>query len=275
MKHAFCIIAHHEPALFKRLCASIDHQDVDIFVHIDKKSNLDQFQIKLKHSNLYFVNKPYSVTWGGFSQIKTEILLFKYASTKGSYDYFHLLSGVDIILKPINKILSYFEENKGYEFMGMRKADKFHYDRVCYYHFFVNRSMWATRFYKIETKLQRLLGVERIEEAYFGNNWCSITRTFVGVILSKESWIYEHFRFTMCADEIYKQTIFHLWGTEAQLKDKGSIRLIDWDRGQPYTFTIDDLALLKSTDKLFARKFSSEHIEVVDAFAALRDERML
>lgn len=43
MRRAFCIIAHSEPELFKRLCLSLDHSDVDIFVHIDKKQILGVF----------------------------------------------------------------------------------------------------------------------------------------------------------------------------------------------------------------------------------------
>jgi len=34
------------------------------------------------------------------------------------------------------------------------------------------------------------------------------------------------------------------------------LRYIDWDRGSPYTFTIEDFNVLIDSNKLWARKFS-------------------
>ena len=67
MRHAFCIIAHSEPELFKRLCLSLDHSDVDIFVHIDKKTDIRCFYVELAKSKIYYMTNRKSVTWGGFS----------------------------------------------------------------------------------------------------------------------------------------------------------------------------------------------------------------
>ena len=44
------------------------------------------------------------------------------------------------------------------------------------------------------------------------------------------------------------------------------MRFIDWNRGGPYTFTIEDLDLLKNSGCMFARKFSSaKDSEIIDA----------
>lgn len=149
----------------------------------------------------------------------------------------------------------------------MQKADENHLDRVRNYHFFVNRSNWSCRVCKLENFLQRILGICRIEEAYYGNNRCIITDSFVYFLLSKEKWIRKAFRFTKCCDEIYKQTLLYKFGMN-EFKDKGSVRYIDWNRGNPYTFTIADLDLLISSDKLFAMKFSSAHLDVIDAISS-------
>ena len=74
-------------------------------------------------------------------------------------------------------------------------------------------------------------------------------------------------------DEIYKQTV--IWNSP--LRDKiykignsleGCMYEIDWSRGNgrsPYTYaTESDIELLMKSDKLFARKFSSQHMNVVD-----------
>ena len=39
--------------------------------------------------------------------------------------------------------------------------------------------------------------------------------------------------------------------------DTDSLRAIDWIRGSPYVWKDDDINILKESNKLFARKFSS------------------
>ena len=121
-------------------------------------------------SNIYNITNRESVIWGGCSQVKTELALFNYAKNTNDYSYYHLLYGVVLLLKPISYILIFFEENKGYEFMGMQEADENHLDRVRYYHFFVNRSNLSYRICKIEKIIQRFLGISRINKAYYRNN---------------------------------------------------------------------------------------------------------
>ena len=45
------------------------------------------------------IDKPINVKWGNYSQIKCEMLLFKEAfEYPVNFDYYHLLSGVDLPL---------------------------------------------------------------------------------------------------------------------------------------------------------------------------------
>ena len=47
-------------------------------------------------------------------------------------------------------------------------------------------------------------------------------------------------------------------------RDAGNgIRAIDWTRGDPYVWKKEDLSLLLESDDLFARKFSSDDMEIV------------
>ncbi|EJX06834.1 glycosyl transferase family protein [gut metagenome] len=76
-------------------------------------------------------------------------------------------------------------------------------------------------------------------------------------------------KYTLCPDEIFVQTVawnspfkehlFHL--DDANI---GNMRLIDWKRGHPYVWHKDDLQELKQSDKLFARKFSSQNIAILN-----------
>ena len=42
------------------------------------------------------------------------------------------------------------------------------------------------------------------------------------------------------------------------------MREIDWQRGSPYTWREEDFDELVRSERWFARKFSSDHMELVD-----------
>lgn len=48
----------------------------------------------------------------------------------------------------------------------------------------------------------------------------------------------------------------------------GNMRLIDWHRGGPYVWKKRDYDELVQSDKLFARKFSSDQMELVNHLEA-------
>ena len=74
--------------------------------------------IVIEKSHLYFTQNRISVVWGDFSQIECELTLFTEATQKNNYDYFHLISGVDVVIKSQNEIHKFFSYHKGLEFVG-------------------------------------------------------------------------------------------------------------------------------------------------------------
>lgn len=95
-KHAFLIMAHNEYDILNKLLLLLDDERNDIFIHYDK--NVNYPPIELKYSNIH-VFKKVDVGWGEDSQIECEMFLFNEAYKKGPFDYYHLLSGVDLPLK--------------------------------------------------------------------------------------------------------------------------------------------------------------------------------
>ena len=74
--------------------------------------------------------------------------------------------------------------------------------------------------------------------------------------------ILKRFKFSFCADEIFLQTLmvnstFKNKNYSIENKENQILRHIDWDRGNPYTFGLEDYELLKKLPKdfFFARKF--------------------
>lgn len=269
-KHAYLIMAHNELYILERLLKLIDDNKNDIYLHIDKKVknfNYEYFKKIVKKSNLYFVNSM-DVRWGTFSQITCELELLKEA-TKNKYSYYHLLSGVDLPLKPQNEIYDFFEKRQGYEFIAMTDTDC--KERIKYYHNFV-KNIRNNKISKIlhflSLKIQKKLKIDRLKNTNLvikkGANWFSITDDLARYVLSQNEFIHKHFKKSICADELFLQTLVY----NSKFKDKiynenhgeheNIMRLIDWQRGDPYTFTIKDKEMLLNSKMFWARKFSTK-----------------
>lgn len=100
MRHAFLILAHNEFQILKILLSMLDDGRNDIYLHIDKKMScsdpLEQDLFRLAKARLFVLEQRLDVRWGDISVVKAELLLLETASMKGPYDYYHLLSGVDL-----------------------------------------------------------------------------------------------------------------------------------------------------------------------------------
>ena len=88
------------------------------------------------------------------------------------------------------------------------------------------------------------------------------------MLYRKKKYIRKVFRWTYCADEVFLQTIVHnsifrehLYVKQYDNSNKSKMRLIDWKRGHPYTFRMDDFEELKNSEMLFARKFDAQQDE--------------
>lgn len=212
---------------------------------------------------------------GGYSQIKVEMNLYK-AAIKDNNDYYHLISGVDMMIKS-NAYFDKFFEDKDCEFISFCGSDwnKEALKRIKYYYLEDGRKKVNKIINKFGVLFQKILKVNRVKKLtnisiVGGSNWCSLTHSFVEYIISKEKWIEKHFSYTFCADEIFIHTLafnslfrnkIFLLKINEKNNDfdpdmyKANMRLIDWNRGKPYTFQNEDFEQLKNCPYLFARKF--------------------
>lgn len=279
LRHAYLIVAHNDWELLKILIELIDSSNHDIYIHIDKKSKnvpVNEISGSAKESGI-FIYQEYKVYWGGYSIVQAEMLLLKNAYLN-KYDYYHILSGADLPIQSKDYIDTFFEKNRGKEFIAFYERNSETIRRTKYYHFLQNyRRRFKIQFFnEIFTFLERslLLGqmiihIDRMRkfsdiEIMKGSQWCSITHEFVEHVLGCEQLIEKVFRYTSCADELFLQTI--VWNSKFkeklfQSKDiENNLRLIDWTRGvngNPYTFKKIDFDLIKNSKCLFARKFNT------------------
>ena len=270
-KHAYLIIAHSNFYVLEIALKLIDDERNDVYIHIDKKVKDFDFEYYCglcRFSNVYFTKKRYSVKWGSPVLVKAEMLLFDMAY-KNKYDYYHLISGSDLPIKSQDHIHSFFDANR-YQFITATDLDIYRF-RLSKFNFDlgipINKKA-APYLYTIQNKLK----IDRMKHdnhtIYKGSEWVSISHECVGLLLRNKRWIMKRIRFSLCADEIYKQTVILNSHIANKVYPGGNMRLIDWERREnesPHTFTIDDYEMIMESDCLFARKFVAEKDrEIID-----------
>lgn len=189
--------------------------------------------------------------------------------------------GVDLPLKPINEIYDFFDSNKK-EFVHFQNKElpENKIPWVKYYYLFPRRikknrflNFVFTKGNQLLIKLQKLLGVNRIKEDEkfaTGANWFSITNNLVEYVLENKEKVFKRYKGTRSCDEIFLQSLIiqsnfknNLYYDKFDDNYKGCMRMIDWKRGNPYIYKMQDKEILENTENLFARKFDYTHFEIV------------
>ena len=273
MKHAIMIMAHADFGQLRQLVGALDHDDVDIFVHINRRStdwNPGLLDGATRHSSIFFV-KRVNIYYCDYSQVEAQKSLLNKATQLG-YDYYHLLSGADLPIHSLDTILGFFEDNRGKEFVGF---DNGYNVRKARYRFFFTNAIRTSKCInqrvllytqKSLINLQKFLGINYAKKfkgkVKKGCDWWSITHEAAQWVLDHEPQFRNNFRHTYCPSELLMQTILYnspfrerLFDTENQ--NRGSLREIDWGRGQPYVWRAEDYEQLIASPCMFARKFDA------------------
>lgn len=116
-KQAILIQCHKNPEQVNMLLDALQHPDVDIFVHVDKKSDIGS-QLKTS-SQIHILPDKYrvDVQWATFSQVRATLNLLRYASHHGEYEHYWLCSGQDYPIKPIDDIVQFLHSKPDTNFI--------------------------------------------------------------------------------------------------------------------------------------------------------------
>lgn len=289
-KHAYLIMAHSNINQLKKLLYCLDYEDNDIFVHFDakfKELDIEDFKFVCKKSNLIFTNRI-SVYWGGYSLVKARFILLETAYANGPYDFYHFISGQDLPLYSQTYIHRFFDKHKDEEFISIGQYSEWYLKRIKYFYFCDNR--WRRKFIgkyinKLLILVQKMLCINRIRHSnikfYNGEEWFSVTEQFVEYVLTKRDFCEKYFRYGDCTDELIFATLYmlnpdvkrrYISPYKHELFDNERmdvVRAIDWQRGCPYIYRLEDYQMLKESNCLFARKFD-ENVdkEIIDKLVA-------
>lgn len=268
MKHAYLILAHSSKILLKELIQALDDVRNDIYVHLDKKAKFDISELSTQYSTLSVLPKRLDARWGDYSLVEVELLLMAEASSRFSYSYYHIISGVDFPIANQNDIHNFFNLHSGKEFIGFANhtpESELKWRSQHYFLFsrnFKSKNLLIRLTRRIFANVQTLLGFKRYpKEIKKGCQWCSITNDFIHYLLSNKVMIKKYFNHTYCPDELFIQTL--CWNSSFRnrvynLEDefKGCLRYINWDNGEIHLMDNEDPKKMVHSEFMFARKFS-------------------
>jgi hypothetical protein len=293
-KIAYLILCHTDPRQFARLIAALD-MDAEFFVHVDAKSSEEPFRSATESANVHFIGDRVKVYWGGFSIVQATLNLMLAGSSRGHYDRYVLLNGLDYPIKPTSRILAELRNNPDKEFIrffDIRQAHPSYVDGAVRYHFHDAPRILVNRYYDARPALRKTLGRvrRRLPGGYvhaFGHMQWALSDGCVRWILdtnAKDSTLRDFYKYSFAPDERYIHTIVanspyrERAGGVEPYGDFGTFRMANLHHIDPSlnkTFTERDFDELASSDKFFVKKITTEQsinlIDLIDAH--LRKER--
>lgn len=274
MKQAILITAYKNYHHLEEIIDFFD-DNFQLYIHIDKKSKISKIELNelRSHSIVRLVQQKYKVNWGGFNHLKSILYLTNQALKCKQNQYFHLITGHDFPIKKTSYFVEFFKNNDSeftefYTIPKMGHADNNNMDRIEYYNF---HDFWNSKIHKqfekikLVIRLQKRLGLKRelsskMPKLYGGSTYWSLSRECLEYVLEftqKNKWFLNRFKYTLCAEEFYFQTLI-MNSDFAKKVTNDNLRYIDWvarNGNNPAVLDETDFEKLKETNAIFARKF--------------------
>lgn len=282
----YIILAHKNPLQLKRLINKLKTPDSYFYIHLDIKSDINEFEAAISSERVVFISKRENCIWGDFSLVKATLALVEEVLKHHTKGHCVLLSGQDYPLKTAVQISDYFSQNVNKNFISLKRIENM-WSKVecenrtrCYR---INRSykkgdyllfrypnkkalsMLIHNKLSLRTCLQ-LFKPRKIDlELYGGSQWWAFNietlKKMYEYIEKRRRKLFRYFKHTNCADEIFFHTIIkELQKSDQTILLEESVTYINWqpqDSFSPVIFTKQDFDMLcrQPANHLFARKF--------------------
>lgn len=279
MKLAVLIQCHKCPEQINRLFDVMKSDEVDFYIHVDRKSDIADEIEKRADVHILPPERRVDVMWGGFSQVEATLNLLDEALITGGYDYYFLISGQDFPVRPIRELIEFLENDNGANYVdlfpslnnGLCKQNNLDKRNQIVYG---DRIMGRGKFARIMRRLWvavtggygRTFGIFRRKNVlnlkfYFGSQWWCLSKDFVEYAtehLAKTPQYAEFFRKASCPDESFFQTL--LMNSSYSDTRKEYLHFIRWEEGKssPENLTLSDFDEAIASGKFMARKIDGD-----------------
>jgi hypothetical protein len=297
---AYLILAHNNPVHLQRLVERLTSEDVDFYVHIDRKSDLAGFA-GVRHPRLQFCGQRVDCAWGDISLVDATLALVREALGKAApYDYYVLLSGACYPLQPVEYIADFFQRRQGTEFIEAFSLPNATYgkpvERLTHYWIRKSRPLLGMK-WRLQRLLNKTLPARNYQRGLLGaqptvgSQWWALGDAALRCICSfidDHPDFYDFCKHVDCPDELVFQTI--LWNSPFRDRLSHSLTYTDWlpnksgpeDIGANYLPVLSAALVLDSErnncpgekrEVLFARKFSDASGVVLKAIDAAIEKK--
>lgn len=256
-KHAVLIQTHKPIDYFAKRAKR--EPNVNFYVHVDKK--VEKFD-KVNLANLMYVENRIDVKWGGFSQIEATLNLFETAFANAENQFFHLISGEDVILQDFDNMEKTWQAQDFAVLMTCQLAPQYGY-RFASDTLHADSDLQRQFVGKVLTKIYqakaKLLPYQN--KVYFGSQWFSITQQDWAKILPFIDEYRQFFAHKLVPDEHFFQTLIKE-KTDLTIANDNK-RLIVFDKkvnngNSPIYLDLLQLEQAKQDGYWFARKVTQD-----------------
>lgn len=265
----YIITTHNNPKQLKRLLNILNDTYSTFYIHVDLKSDVEDFKKEIKNENVIFINERIDCIWGDLSQVIATINLLRNATKfEENIDNTKIifLSSNDYLIKKIDNLNTYLLKNKDFEFISFQFEDKIlpkkhpnYISRVesYKYNFSSKRGDYLiTKGFISENFIGKILLLKflltnKIKLSFFidsffkrksifnnhfkGPNWFSLNQNTAKKILNyidqNNKTLFKYYKYTLCADEQFFHTVLEeIIKKDTSIKIKPYLHFIDWDR---------------------------------------------
>ncbi len=236
-----------------------------IYVHIDKKSNIDPQRILMLFPGIKII-KLYDVNWGGLNHLRAIIELLR-MGVDDRITYFHIISGQDIIVRNLDDF-NFFNGNEKI-YMSFIGEDNFSNEILKRLHYWsisansVMRNPYKGKINKIINRTQDIFKIYRtsignFKAVYKGVVWCSFPLDAAEYVLTycNENRNLKSFDHIHIPEEFFFQTVLG----NSRFKNRivaDNMRYSDWhyrNGSCPAFLDETDYKDIVESGKFFARK---------------------
>lgn len=260
-KHAFLILTHKEINHIYSWAHAFPN--AHFYIHMDLKSQIDLKQAE-QYENIHIVPERIDIKWAGYSMIEAELSLIAFALQHDQNEFFHLISGDDILLNephdwPTDTI-----------FMECIPSKKHRY-RMRFNTPHANTTKQRSIVGKLFTLSYKILDkiLPTSKEFYFGSQWFSIRKQELILLFNSiEESDLQLFKRKLCPDEHFFQYLVLKNNLLSQISPQGNKRYIVFNStyqhgSSPVWLNTNQLQEAINTGDWFARKV---HPELISEF---------
>ncbi|ANY79519.1 hypothetical protein BB934_15875 [Microvirga ossetica] len=251
MSVAILVLAYREPEVLARAVKIYKHAGFDVFVHLDAKSDLDQYKSKMGSTADFctFLAERSNISWAGFEMITATMRLLR-SALKGNYTNFALASDDTFPIRDVPRLSAILSSPANRISVRPLRSDENFAKRYHRFFYFdhpamsllgreIESSHIDIRLLDAMDRLKKRMDIGKDQlQLYYGSQWWSLPRLSAEYALEtyeNNTSLKESFEFSAVPDEMYIQSVL---GNSPHLRSiTPSPVIVDWSRNpKPYVF---------------------------------------